>query len=109
VSDYLFSSESDASGEYAAVLEADEDVTYFYLYRTSNAEGQRIAGAIEVCRCALTLRPEKVEIRWINDERVALFLNGILWAGFDLRTGAKYGGNYSPGAPSQVPAHFWPN
>jgi hypothetical protein len=45
-----------------------------------------------------------IAIRWdINEIIVGLFICKTLWAAFDARNCAKYGGNYHPNSKSDIP------
>jgi len=93
-----------ADGDHAGVFEYDGDTGYFYLYETKGASGKKVIGAIRVLVGTPDFEDRDIEIRWDADENlVGLFICGQLWAAFDGRTGAKYGGNYGARARPEIP------
>src|SRR6185312_4090809 len=101
----LFDSAVRTRGDLAGVFEYDGDTAYFYLYDVARPPDKKIVGSIHVFSGRSSLRRRDVEVRWDNEEdRVALFLRGEQWAVFNVATGKKYGGNYSPDTKPQIPS-----
>jgi hypothetical protein len=93
-----------SAGDMAGVFEFDGDSGYFYLHRTSEEDGQKVKGAIHVISGTPDFGQEDINIRWTADqEAVGLFIRSQLWAVFDCKTGAKYGGNYRAGNLPEIP------
>lgn len=93
-----------SAGDMAGVFEFDGDSGYFYLYRTSEQDGQKVKGAIHVISGTPDFEQGDIGIRWTADEgAVGLFIRSQLWAAFDCKTGAKYGGNYRAGNLPVIP------
>jgi hypothetical protein len=89
----------------AGVFEFDGDTGYFYLYRTSEEDGQKIKGSIHVVSGVPDFGQGDIGIRWTaNEDAVGLFIRSELWAAFDSKTGAKFGGDYRPGSLPVIPS-----
>lgn len=106
MSSTIFESATRSAGDLAGVFEHDDDTGYFYLYRMGRTdEEQEIVGAIHVVsdrRPAYTAKD--IEIRWNGKEDiVGLFIKGQLWAAFDGATNRKFGGNFTPNQPPNLP------
>jgi len=100
----MFESVIRAKGDLAGVYEYDGETGYFYLYQTG-PNGNKVLGAIHVLSGMSDLADEDVQIRWDHEnEKVGLFIRTELWAVFDARDGAKYGGDYEVGALPQLSA-----
>jgi hypothetical protein len=100
----MFDSASRSAGDHAGVFEYDGETGYFYLYATNEKESKKVIGAIRVVCGDADFTEHDVGIRWDSTEQVVgLLIRDQLWAAFDLRTGAKYGGNYGSGSQSDVP------
>jgi hypothetical protein len=100
----LFDSAVRRGGDLAGVFEYDGETAYFYLYDVTHEQEYRIVDAIHVLSGESDLTAQDVEVRWDDDEsRVALFLRETQWAVFNVITGEKHGGNYSPHSKPQIP------
>ena len=100
----LFESATSSTGDMAGVFEFDDDTGYFYLYDTGEAQGQKILGAIQVLVGSPDFQQDDIAIRWnASDSMVGLFVRDQLWAAFDVKNGAKYGGNYSASGSPEIP------
>jgi hypothetical protein len=89
------------TGEYAGVFEADDNVSYFYLYKIVEGADGEIVGAVQVYRGIPDFTESDVEVRWFdNDEKVGVFVKGELGAHFDLVSGWGYPGSYSRHQPN---------
>jgi len=96
-------SKSRSAGDLAGVFEFDSETGYFYLYKVSGKEGQKVLEAIHITSKMPDFDEEDVEIRWSTDENfVGLFIHSQLWAVFDSKTTTKYGGNYERNALPKV-------
>jgi hypothetical protein len=100
----IFESNVRTSGDLAGVFEFDGEVSYFYLMQITNAEGQKIIGAIRVCAGQPDFAEPDVLISWGQEEaNVGLIIRGQLWAAFDSK-GTKYGGDYRRGGVAKIPS-----
>ena len=100
----IFDSVVRSTGDLAGVLESDEETTYFYLYEIGLDGSNKILGAIRVASETLNLQQSDLSIRWdANEQKVGLFVKGVLWAVFDHGSKAKFGGDYGPEASPNVP------
>ncbi|TPK74859.1 hypothetical protein FJ930_07665 [Mesorhizobium sp. B2-4-15] len=106
----IFDSSMRRKGDLAGVFEYDEAggpqnaTAYFYL---SEIEGQAvgpIVGVIHIRSGAWAITEADVAVRWDRDEqRVGLFVFGVLTAAFDAATGAKYGGGHGKDFNALIP------
>lgn len=100
-----------SAGDRAGVFEYDGETSSFYLYdETRDADG-RIVDSIHVCSGQPDFSGSSVSIRWdAAEERVGLFIRGVVWAVFDVQRGTKYAGDYArrsaPSLPPEVAAAF---
>jgi hypothetical protein len=101
----LFIEAMRTAGDFAGVFEYDGEVGYFYLYRLSESgSGGKIDGAIEIVQGDLTFAADEIEVRWsAEQDRVALFVDGKLWALFNVKSGTAYGQKHSKLLASNVP------
>jgi hypothetical protein len=100
--DEMFESVVRPGGELAGVFEYDGDTNYFYLYRTGE-DGDKVLDSIHVLSGRPDFLSTDLDIRWTADEtKVGLFIRGELWAVFDSHSRTKHGGNYRPGARSEL-------
>ena len=91
-----FVSSARPKGDYAGVYEYDGETAYFYLYKTCDDAGGKVADQLLMFAGKSTLREEDVRVGWdASSTKVGLFLRGCLWATYNLQTGMKFGGNYS--------------
>lgn len=98
-SEEIFESCVRTAEDLAGVFEFDGETAYFYLYETSADQGQKILGAIHIFSGTPDFTAEDVSIRWDPTEnKVGLFLRGLLWAVFDRKGRGKHGGNYKVGS-----------
>lgn len=94
-----------SAGDMAGVFEFDGDTGYFYLYKTSESDGQKIKGAIHIVSGKPDFDISDISIRWRADEgAVGLFIKAQLWAVFDCKNGTKYGGNFHSGDLPKIPS-----
>jgi hypothetical protein len=92
----IFVDKTNKKGDFAGVFEADDDVGYFYLYELGRKAGEKIIGAVQVCRGIPDFAASDVDIRWFDDEtKVGVFIKGELGACFDLISGRGFPGTYS--------------
>ncbi len=100
----IFDSATRSAGDLAGVFEHDDDTGYFYLYDLSRGEGQKIVSAIRVAAGKPAYGAKDVKIRWNEEEAVVgLFIKGQLWAAFECATNQKFGGNFTPDQPPNLP------
>lgn len=102
---WLIGNHSD--NDLAGVFEFDGDTSYFYLYKNSAEQDQRIIAAIHILSGMPDFEDKDIAVRWNPDEGiVGLFIRFRLWAAFNSKTLAKYGGNYKqntlPNIPPQI-------
>ena len=103
--DDIFESAIRSKGDLAGVYEYDGETGYFYLYQTG-ANGNKVIAAIHILSEDPDFVAKDVTIRWDKEgECVGLFIRTDLWAVFDTRDQAKYGGDYQAGKPPDLPAH----
>src|SRR5260370_33331884 len=99
----MFDSAVRSAGNQAGVFEYDGETGYFYLYETKGHQGQKVRAATHVLTGTPDFEEGDIAIRWDPAETiVGLFIHGHLWAAFDGRTGAKYGGDYRPNARPEI-------
>jgi hypothetical protein len=92
------------SGDYSGVFEYDGKTSYFYLYTHNEVTGHKVIDAIHIFSGTIDFVESDICVQWQqHDKRVGLFLEGVLWAVFNLTTGNKYGGDYSDMMHPQVP------
>jgi hypothetical protein len=105
MTDDLFVELTQPKGDLAGVFEYDGDVGYFYLYRLSkDGKGGVILGSIQVVSGKLSFEPDLLEIRWSADNnRVALFIHGTLWAVFNTISGEAFGQVFSKNLMPSIP------
>jgi hypothetical protein len=98
----IFESAVRTNGDLAGVFEFEGEASYFYLMRTSNADGQKIVGAIQVCAGLPDFEADDLLVEWDEEEEhVGLMIRGKLWAAFDWN-GAKFGGDYKHGGTANI-------
>jgi hypothetical protein len=103
----MWESEVRSAGDFAGVFEVDGDTSYFYLYRTSESEGQKIIDSIYIASGIPDFSQEDICVRWTTDEgAVGLFIHSQLWAAFVCTLGAKYGGNYKADKLAEIPSEI---
>jgi hypothetical protein len=91
-------------GDLAGVFEHDGETSYFYLVDLTATEGTKIRDAIPIATEPLALVDDEVEICWSpSQDRVGLFLAGVLWAVFNVIRNAKFGGRYRVGSVPDIP------
>jgi len=100
-----------SAGDLAGFFEYDDETGYFYLYDQPRGPGHRIVDAIRVLNTRGDFQQQDVKILWDPSERyVGLLIRSQLWAAFDTKTGAKYGGDYRvntrPALPTEVISIF---
>jgi hypothetical protein len=97
----IFDSAIRAKGDLAGVFEYDNETGYFYLHNV--VEPGQIVGSLHIFSGKTDFSQADVAVRWSECQRkVGLLIRGILWAVFDDH-GARYGGNYEPGAEPSLP------
>ena len=100
----MFDSSVRSAGDLAGVFEYDGQTGYFYLHDFSREESQKVLAAIRVVVTTPDFDQSNVELKWDKAERhVGLFIRSVIWAAFDTKTGAAFGGDYAAGARSKVP------
>jgi hypothetical protein len=100
----IFLSATRSAGDQAGVFEHDGATGYFYLYHANEKTNRKVVASIQIFPGSTDLTEREISIRWSSAENaVGLFIRGQLWAAFDLRSGAKYGGNYRPSAQPEIP------
>ncbi len=88
----------------AGVFEADDETSYFYLYKFGNEPNKRIVSAIRIFSGNPDFTEADVDIRWFDDEnKVGLLIRQELWAYFDIVSGGQQVGLY-PSKPLLWPA-----
>ncbi|WP_437294750.1 DUF2251 domain-containing protein [Sorangium sp. So ce426] len=103
--DEIFDSAVRPAGDLAGVFEYDGDTGYFYLYATGEGTGQKVLDAIHVLSGMPDFGETDISIRWDSEEqKVGLFIKGILWAVYDCARRAKYGGAYKSGGKPSLPS-----
>jgi len=101
----IFDSCVRSADDLAGVFEYDGETGYLYLYEISGGEGQKVRDSIHILSGELNFEEADLSIRWDQEEqKVGLFIKGALWAVFDPRHHAKYGGSYQPGAKPSLPS-----
>lgn len=86
-----------SAGDVAGVFEFDGETSYFYLFKAQGGEGKKVLDSIRITSGVPDFAADDVAVRWDSSEqKVGLFLRGVLWALFDTRLKSKHGGDYSP-------------
>lgn len=89
----IYFDKTNAMETLAGVFEADDTVSYFYLYKTGPDSG--VIGALQVCSGTPDFALSDVDIQWReNQSKVGLLIRGRLWALFDLSSGRGSVGRY---------------
>jgi hypothetical protein len=105
--DQIFDSCVRSAGDLAGVFEYESGVGYFYLYDMTADKDRKIVGAIRVLTSTPDFDPENVGIRWdVHECNVGLFIRGQLWAAFDGRTRARFGGDYTVDVDAEIPTEI---
>jgi hypothetical protein len=87
----IFVDKLNSKRDLAGVLEADDQVSYFYLYNIIGPTDGRILGAVQAHRGVPDFTASDVEVRWFDGEsKVGVFINGALRAYFDLDSGKRF-------------------
>jgi hypothetical protein len=103
--DEIFDSAVRPAGDLAGVFEYDGETGYFYLYATGGGAGQRVLDSIHVLSGEPDFAKSDISICWDSEEqKVGLFIKGVLWAAFDCGRRTKYGGSYKPGGKPSLPS-----
>ena len=102
----IFDSSVRAKGDFAGVFEFDGETAYFYLYATGGGvEEPKIWDSVHVFSGQPDFAESDISVRWDSrEEKVGLFIRGILWAVFDCVRQSKCGGDYVPGRKPSLPA-----
>lgn len=88
----VYESATDDLGRFGAVFERDDETAYFYLLDMRKQEGNRIVSAFNTKAVTDLPADTPVSIRWSSSvAAVGLFVDGVLSAIFDLRTGDPTG------------------
>jgi hypothetical protein len=99
----IFKSSTRSAGDIAGVFEYDGEVGFFYLYDLSREKGRQITGSLYVNFENPDFHGANVSIKWTNSQEfVGLYIQGCLWAAFDLK-GHKYGGHFEFGKMPEIP------
>lgn len=100
----IFDSAVRSAGDLAGVFEYDGETGYFYLYATDEAAGEKVLDSIHVLSTDPDFVEADVAVCWDSKEqKVGLFIRGVLWAAFDCHLGTKCGGGYEPGIKPSLP------
>ena len=100
----MWLSTNHSGNDLAGVFEFDGDTGYFYLYKQSAKQDQRIIAAIHIISGMPDFEEKDIAVRWNSDEEiVGLFIRFRLWAAFNSKTIVKYGGNYKENTLPNVP------
>ncbi|RVD55898.1 hypothetical protein EN828_22805 [Mesorhizobium sp. M2D.F.Ca.ET.185.01.1.1] len=106
----IFDSAVRTKGDLAGVFEYEESggprsaTAYFYLHRLEGDPTGSVLGAIYVRSGQWAITEADVAIEWDSGEqRVGLFVFGVLVAAFDAATGVKYGGQYGKDFNAEIP------
>jgi hypothetical protein len=93
------------TGDIAGVFEYIYDVGYFYLYNVQDNPNGKILDSIHIVSGNLDFIAGDVLVRWSsNEDKVGLFIRGVLWAVFNFPQHSKYGGHYVAGKAPTLPA-----
>ena len=104
MSENVFEGSVSRNGNFAAAFESDADTAYFYVYRIVNSSEYKVIGEIRMGSRNLGIKSSEIAVHWdATDEKVGLFINGTLWAVFEISSGKKYGGNYRFGGTPRIP------
>jgi len=102
----VFDSTVRTKGDLAGFFEYEEEnepqnaTAYFYLYELDGS----IIGAIHVRSGAWSITESDIAVKWDKDEqRVGLFVFGVLTAAFEAETGARYGGRHGQDFNAEIP------
>jgi len=88
----LLESSTRTSGDYSGVFEYDGETSFFYLYGQNEEAEHKIVDSIHIFSGEADSIISDVCVQWQEpDERVGLFLNGVLWAVYNLTTGKNLG------------------
>lgn len=99
----LFESAVRSQVDLGGVFEYEGDTAYFYLYDMRKIN-QPIVDAIHIFSGRTDLNDSDVIVQWDNGEqKVGLFLRGVLWAVFNVASKRKYGGNYKLTNRPEIP------
>jgi hypothetical protein len=99
----IFTSKVRSAGDLAGVFEYDGGTGYFYLYDQWREPGKKVLDAIQILSTAADFEERDVQVLWNSNETcVGLVIRDQVWAAFDTRTQAKYGGDYRRTAVSPV-------
>lgn len=100
----IFISKVRSAGGLAGVFEYDGETGYFYLYDQRREPGKKLLDAIQILSTPADFEEREVEVLWNSNETcVGLVIRDQVWAAFDTRTQAKYGGDYRRNAVLPVP------
>lgn len=92
----VFIDKFNTDGNCAGIFEANDAVSYFYLYHIAEGTDGHIVGAVQVYRGPADFKQSDVEVRWFDGEtKVGVFIKGELGAYFDVIKGWGYSGTYS--------------
>jgi len=104
MSQEIFQSSVPTDAGIAGVFEYDGEVAYFYLYDLRRAKGKQVAASLRVFSGNIKLAESDFEIKWNKGRSyLGLFIQGVLWAAYDLR-GNSVGGNFVPGSSPNISA-----
>ncbi|MBN9551863.1 MAG: hypothetical protein J0H31_24135 [Alphaproteobacteria bacterium] len=97
-------------GDLAGAFEYEETdgpqsaAAYFYLCETHGEAVGRIISSIHIRSGAWSITGADIAVKWDNGEqRVGLFVFGVLTAAFDAETGARYGGRHGQDFNAEIP------
>jgi hypothetical protein len=103
VSTDIFVSSVAHDGRMAGVFECDDDVGYFYLYQV--LPNSKVLDAIHVTSGKPEIDSSDTRVSWNSEcTKVGLFIRGVLWAVFDIKNHAKFGGDYTNNGTPSIPS-----
>jgi hypothetical protein len=102
----IFESAERKGGDLSGVFESDDETSYFYLYQSNESDGQKVLDSMHVFSGEPDFIEADISIRWdTSDQKVGLFIRGVMWAVFDVAGQTKLGGNYGHSKNPSLPPH----
>ena len=93
-----------SAGDLAGVFEYDGETSYFYLYRVTGGDGEKVLDSLHVFSGEPDFDDSDILIQWDQrEQRVGLFIRSVLWAVFNVASGQKAGGAYRVGGSPAIP------
>lgn len=101
----LFDSAVRSEGDFAGVFECDQGNAFFYLLRIDKNGNKAVCDTIHVFNDGEDVEQNDIAVSWDATEKmVGLFIDGVLWAVFNVAENRKSGGNYRRGRVATVGA-----